>query len=43
MRRTTELDHFHPAFGIRFTEISEKDQVRVDAFVAERERAGFRR
>jgi CheY-like chemotaxis protein len=43
MRRTTELDLFHPAFGIRFTEISEKDQVRVDAFVAERERAGFRR
>jgi c-di-GMP-binding flagellar brake protein YcgR len=42
MRRTTELDHFHPAFGIRFTEISEKDQMRVDAFVAERERAGFR-
>ncbi|MEO8584802.1 MAG: PilZ domain-containing protein [Acidobacteriota bacterium] len=43
MRRTTELDHFHPAFGLRFTEISEKDQVRIDAFVAERERAGFRR
>ncbi|MDL2716596.1 MAG: PilZ domain-containing protein [Acidobacteriota bacterium] len=43
MRRTTELDHFHPAFGIRFTEISEKDQGRIDAFVAERERAGFRR
>jgi CheY-like chemotaxis protein len=43
MRRTTDLDHFHPAFGIRFTEISEKDQARIDAFVAERERAGFRR
>ncbi len=43
MRRTTELDHFHPAYGLRFTEISEKDQVRIDAFVAERERAGFRR
>ena len=43
MRRTTELDHFHPAFGVRFTEISEKDQVRIDAFVTERERAGFRR
>ncbi|HEX7616364.1 MAG TPA: PilZ domain-containing protein [Thermoanaerobaculia bacterium] len=42
MRRTTELDHFHAAFGIRFTEISEKDQVRVDAFVAQRERASFR-
>lgn len=43
VRRTTDLDHFHPAFGIRFTEISEVDQVRIDAFVAERERAGFRR
>lgn len=43
MRRTTELDHFHPAYGVRFTEISEKDQLRIDAFVAERERAGFRR
>lgn len=43
MRRTTELDHFHPAFGVRFTEISEKDQLRIDAFVTERERAGFRR
>jgi CheY-like chemotaxis protein len=43
MRRTTELDHFHPAFGVRFTEISEKDQLRVDAFVTERERAGYRR
>jgi CheY-like chemotaxis protein len=43
MRRTTELDHFHPAFGIRFTEISEEDQLRIDAFIAERERAGFRR
>jgi len=31
-----------PAFGIRFTEISEKDQARIDSFVAERERAGFR-
>jgi CheY-like chemotaxis protein len=43
VRRTNDLDHFHPAFGIRFTEISEVDQVRIDAFVAERERAGFRR
>jgi CheY-like chemotaxis protein len=43
MRRTTELDHFHPAFGLRFTEIPEKDQLRIDTFVAERERAGFRR
>lgn len=43
VRRTNELDHFHPAFGIRFTEISEVDQVRIDGFVAVRERAGFRR
>ena len=43
MRRTTELDHFHPAFGVWFTEISEEDQIRIDAFVTERERAGYRR
>ena len=43
VRRTNDLDHFHPAFGIRFTEISEADQLRIDGFVAERERAGFRR
>ena len=43
VRRTTDLDHFHPAFGIRFTEIGEVDQVRIDGYVAERERAGFRR
>lgn len=43
MRRTTEPDCLHPTYGLRFTEISEKDQLRIDAFVAERERAGFRR
>jgi CheY-like chemotaxis protein len=43
VRRTNDLDHFHPAFGIRFTEISEVDQVRIDGFVALRERAAFRR
>ncbi len=43
VRRTNDLDHFHEAFGIRFTEISEVDQVRIDSYVAERERAGFRR
>ena len=43
VRRTNDLDHFHPAFGIRFTGISEVDQVRIDGFVAVRERAGFRR
>ena len=43
VRRTNDLDHFHPAYGIRFTEIAEEDQVRIDAYVAERERAGFRR
>jgi CheY-like chemotaxis protein len=43
VRRTNDLDHFHPAFGIRFTEMSEVDQVRIDGFVAVRERSGFRR
>ncbi len=43
VRRTNDLDHFHPAFGIRFTEISEVDQIRIDGFVAVRERSGFRR
>jgi CheY-like chemotaxis protein len=43
VRRTNDLDHFHPAFGIRFTEMSEVDQVRIDGFVAVRERTGFRR
>jgi CheY-like chemotaxis protein len=42
VRRTNEPSHFHPAFGIRFTEISEVDQVRIDGFVAARERSGFR-
>jgi CheY-like chemotaxis protein len=42
VRRTNELDHFHPAFGIRFTEISEADQLRIDGFVAVRERSEFR-
>lgn len=43
VRRTNDLDRVHPVFGIRFTEISEVDQVRIDGFVAVRERAGFRR
>jgi CheY-like chemotaxis protein len=43
VRRTNDLDHFHPAFGIRFTGISEVDQARIDGFVATRERTGFRR
>ncbi len=43
VRRTDDPGHFHPAYGIRFTEISEVDQVRIDAYVAVRERAGFRR
>ena len=43
IRRTSELDLFHPAFGIRFLEMPEKDQVRIEAFVAERERSGSRR
>lgn len=43
IRRTTELDLFHPAFGIRFLEMPEKDQARIETYVAERERAGMRR
>lgn len=37
IRRATELDLFHPAFGIRFLEMRDKDRDRIDRFVAERE------
>ena len=37
MRRTVELDLFHPAFGLRFEEISQEGAARIDAFVAKRE------
>lgn len=40
IRRAMELDLFHPAFGIRFEELSESDQARIDGFVARREHAG---
>jgi len=43
VRRTMELDLLHPAFGIRFVEMPEKDQARIEAFVATRERGGARR
>lgn len=43
VRRTTELDLFHAAFGIRFVEMGEREQARVEAFVAERERSGLKR
>lgn len=43
VRRTTELDLFHAAFGLRFLEMPEKDQARIEGFVAVRERSGLRR
>jgi len=43
VRRTTELDLPHPAFGIRFAEMPERDQARIEAFVAARERGGAHR
>lgn len=43
VRRTMELDLLHPAFGIRFVEMPERDQTRIEAFVATRERGGARR
>jgi len=39
VRRTAELDVFHPAFGVRFVEMAPADLARIDAFVARRERA----
>ena len=39
IRRAQELDLYHPAFGIRFVEMSDHDRRRVDAFIAQRERA----
>ncbi len=37
IRRATELDLFHPAFGIRFLEMKEKDRERIERFVSARE------
>lgn len=39
IRRAHELDLYHPAFGIRFEEMSDADHDRIDGFVARRERA----
>jgi len=43
VRRTTELDLLHPAFGIRFVEMSDTDEARIEAFVIVREKGGARR
>lgn len=40
IRRASELDLFHPAYGIRFQQISEADQGRIAAFVTAREASG---
>jgi CheY-like chemotaxis protein len=37
IRRAMELDLFHPAYGIRFTEVSDEDRARIDAYVSARE------
>lgn len=39
IRRAQELDVYHPAFGIRFEEMSDRDRDRIDTFIATRERA----
>lgn len=43
VRRTTELDLLHPAYGVRFVEMSERDEGRIEAFVIVREKGGARR
>ncbi|MEO6325374.1 MAG: PilZ domain-containing protein [Thermoanaerobaculia bacterium] len=40
IRRALELDLFHPAFGLRFDEMSDADHARINAFVATREHPG---
>ena len=40
LRRTTELDLLHPAFGVRFVDMPEEDQERIETFVRSREREG---
>lgn len=37
VRRATELVLFHPAFGLRFTTLGERDAARLDGFVARRD------
>jgi len=38
IRRAQELDLYHPAFGIRFADMSDHDRARIDDFIAHRER-----
>jgi CheY-like chemotaxis protein len=40
VRRTSELDLLHPAFGVRFVDMPESDQQRIETFVRTRERGG---
>ncbi|MFI5180027.1 MAG: PilZ domain-containing protein [Thermoanaerobaculia bacterium] len=40
VRRTSELDLIHPAFGVRFIDMPEKDQERIETFVRTRAREG---
>jgi len=40
IRRASELDLFHPAFGIRFSDLPEKERVRIETFVTNREQRG---
>jgi DNA-binding response OmpR family regulator len=39
VRRAQELDLYHPAFGIRFVEMSDADHQRIESFMARREGA----
>ena len=40
IRRATELDLFHPAFGLRFVEMTDRDKSRIQKFVNRREHSG---
>ena len=40
IRRTSELDLLHPAYGLRFVEMAEQDKKRIDAYISEREQGG---
>ncbi len=40
VRRTSELDLLHPAFGVRFVDMPEEDQARIETFVRTRQREG---
>jgi len=40
IRRTSELDLLHPAFGVRFVDMPERDQERIETFVRTRDREG---